>query len=121
MHYAKSLKDATLLEEWCNMSVVQFSNWARGGDRPKQATLRGTHDVYNHMALQCQGHHEHKPYQVTNQANCWKFNTANESEYQWLMCVRTCQALQQHFTAGFNLGAIQRPPVGHFQSIHLKP
>ena len=37
MHYAKSLRNTTLLEQWCNMSVVQFSSWAHGGDRPKQA------------------------------------------------------------------------------------
>ena len=89
--------------EMCNMSKVQSSNCALGGDRPKQATLRCTDDVYNYMALQCPGNHGHQPYQVTKQANRWKFDAADESEYPWLMCVRIWQALQQYFDRISNL------------------
>ena len=98
------------------MSEVQISNCAPGGERPKQTILCCSHTVFNHMALQCPGNHEHKPYHVSKQADRWKFDIASESEYPWLLCVRMCQALQQHLKARFRFDPIQRPPVGHAQS-----
>ena len=118
LHYVKALQDPVLITKWLNMSEVQFSNCAHGGERPKQTTLRCSHKVFNHMALQCPGDHEHKPYHVSKQANRWKFDTAGESEYPWLLCVRMCQALQQHLQSEFRFEPIQRPPVGHVQSKH---
>ena len=61
----------------------------------------------NHLAQQCPGNHVHKPYQVTKQANTWKFDTPAEREYPWLLCMRICQALQSHFKPNFTFACVQ--------------
>ena len=101
--YVQQLNDPSLLQAWLNMSAVQFSNCAHGGERPKQTTWRSTHDVFDHLAKPCPGDHVHKPYQVTKSFGAWTFDTAAESEYPWLLCTRLCQALHQKFAKSFNL------------------
>jgi hypothetical protein len=71
--YVQQLHDPSLLQAWVNMSAVQFSNCAHGGERPKQTTWRSTHDVYDHLAKPCPGDHVHKPYQVTKSFGAWTF------------------------------------------------
>ena len=100
--YVQQLNDPSLLQAWLNMSAVQFSNCAHGGERPKQTTWRSTHDVYDHLAKPCPGDHVHKPYQVTKSFGAWTFDTAAESEYPWLLCTRLCQALHKKFAQSFN-------------------
>ena len=102
------------------MFAVQFSNCAHGGERPKQTTWRSTHDVYNHLAKPCPGNHEHKPYQVTKSFGTWTFDTAAESEYPWLLCIRLCQALHAKFSKCFDLSPPKKPTVGHTQNKHQR-
>ena len=118
--YVKALHDDALLQHWLRMSAVKFSNCAHGGERPKQTTLRCSHATYDHLAQPCPGNHVHKPYQVSRHANAWKFNTAAESEYPWLLCVRICQALQSHLKPTFTFNPIQKSTFGHHQTKNHK-
>ena len=115
-HYSTSLKDAKLLEKWCNMAVVQFSNRAHGSDRPKRTTLRCTHDVYNHMALQCPGNHKPNLIRSLHRPTFGSSILQVKANINGLCVFRMCRALQQHFKAEFKFEATHRPPVGHFQS-----
>ena len=118
--YVQQLNDQRFLQAWTNMFAVQFSNCAHGGERPKQTTWRSTHDVYNHLAKPCPGNHEHKPYQVTKSFGTWTFDTAAESEYPWLLCIRLCQALHAKFSKCFDLSPPKKPTVGHTQNKHQR-
>ena len=118
--YVQQLNDPSLLQAWVNMSAVQFSNCAHGGERPKQTTWRSTHDVYDHLAKPCPGDHVHKPYQVTKSFGAWTFDTAAESEYPWLLCTRLCQALHKKFAQCFNFSPPKKPVLGHSQNRHQK-
>ena len=118
--YVQQLNDQRFLQAWTNMFAVQFSNCAHGGERPKQTTWRSTHDVYNHLAKPCPGNHEHKPYQVTKSFGTWTFDTAAESEYPWLLCIRLCQALHAKFSKCFDLSPPKKPTIGHTQNKHQR-
>ena len=118
--YVQQLNDQRFRQAWTNMFAVQFSNCAHGGERPKQTTWRSTHDVYNHLAKPCPGDHEHKPYQVTKSFGTWTFDTAAESEYPWLLCIRLCQALHAKFSKCFDLSPPKKPTIGHTQNKHQR-
>ena len=93
-HYVKIANTKCLQQAWDTMLEIAFRNCAHGGERPKNTTLRSTSRAFLPLALPCPGNHYHKPYLLTEVATKWFFDTAAESEYPALLCLRFSKLLK---------------------------
>ena len=71
---------------------VLFDNCMHGGSRQKRTRIDCTTSAYNDLALDCDGGHEHQPYNIKFDGH-WKFDTAAEGAYPDVLCQRMALAL----------------------------
>ena len=114
-HYVKIANNKCLQQAWDTMLEITFSNCAHGGERPKNTTLRSTSCAFLPLALPCPGNHYHKPYLLTKVATKWSFDTAAESEYPALLCLRFSKLLKTFLADHYHFEAPHQVLSGHKQ------
>ena len=71
---------------------VLFDNCMHGGSRQKRTRIDCTTSTYNELSADCDGGHEHQPYNIQFDGH-WKFDTAAEGAYPDVLCQRMASAL----------------------------
>ena len=104
-HFVRSSRDVQLLAKWKSMCDVVFSQCMKGGRRAKLSRFRCTHDFLGAMAAECDGLHDHLPYETFRVGRRWEFSTAQEAEYP----LPLCQEFSQLLSKGLSLPALPVP------------
>ena len=80
-------------EDWYfELQDVHFSMCMHGGHRKKETRLRCTPQVFQALALDCDGGHSHAPYGHRMHMGTWVFDTSQEAQYPRLFCDRLVRA-----------------------------
>eukprot|EP00435_Cladocopium_sp_Y103_P018181 s871_g4.t1 len=86
---------AELLQRYGGHHVV-FDNCMHGGHRQKATTWWATQDVYNELAVRCDGSHEHAKWNPTPHGRNLSFPTAQEAAYPILLCKRVIAIIYKY-------------------------
>ena len=90
------------------MCDVVFSQCMKGGRRPKLSRFRCTSAALLPMAVECDGAHDHLPFDTYKVGRKWKFSTASEAEYPLQLCREFVHLLASNLAIPVNL----QPPSG---------
>ena len=77
-----------------SLHSVLFDNCMHGASRQKRTRIDCTTSVYNELALDCDGLHDHQPYNIQFDGH-WRFDTAAEGAYPDVLCQRMAAALSR--------------------------
>ena len=108
VHFVRESRDSRLVARWKAMIDVVFDNCMKGGRRPKKSRFRCTHSFLTPMAVECDGSHEHLPYETFKVGGRWEFSTAQEAEYPQELCSEFSLLLSQ----GLKIPPVLQPPSG---------
>lgn len=74
---------------------VDFDACMHGGERQKSTRFKTSSSCLQHLALACDGRHEHKAWTISLGLSSWQFSTAAEAEYPALLCQRVAKAFAE--------------------------
>jgi len=89
----KEFGDKGFLEWFANLSRVTFHSCMHGGQRAKNTRLLATSGLYDSLAAECNGSHDHAPWTIQRHGSGLKYDTASEAEYPQLLCTRMADLL----------------------------
>ena len=108
--FIREARCPALLARWKSMTDVVFSNCVKGGRRPKVSRFRCTSDCLLAMEAECDGGHEHLPYETYRVG---RRSTAQEAEYPAELCQEFAVLLAQslHLPQCLEPPSNGRPPL----------
>lgn len=77
---------------------VDFHACMHGSKRAKKTRLLAQAGLFDSLACECDGAHEHLPWTIEPQGRGLRFATADEAQYPTLLCTRMAQRLVQSAT-----------------------
>ena len=82
-----------ILLSWHKLESVHFQACMHGSDRDKWTCWYGTPNVFNSLALSCDGQHQHAQWRPSLQNGVVSFPTAQEASYPRTLCKRVAQCI----------------------------
>ena len=96
----KQHSDPAFVTWYFALEATMFDACMHGSQRNKSTTILGTAQVFNQLALRCDGSHQHQPWSATKtDAKGWVFDTAAEAEYPAILSRRMAACILKYVPA----------------------
>lgn len=100
--------DPAFLHWFAHLVKVDFHSCIHGSQRAKKTRFLASKGLYDSLAGECPGDHEHLPWTIEQTGSGLRFATADEAQYPQLLCSRMAQCLTASATTlGHNV--VQQP------------
>ena len=100
--------DPAFLHCFAHLVKVDFHSCIHGSQRAKKTRFLASKGLYDSLAGECPGDHEHLPWTIEQTGSGLRFATADEAQYPQLLCSRMAQCLTASATTlGHNV--VQQP------------
>ena len=127
MQLVLQYNNQAFLQWYTSLVQVDFHACIHGSKRAKKTRLLASAHLYESLAGECKGDHEHLPWSIEQHGRGLKYATAEEAQYPTLLCQRMAQCLVDCAThRGLKLVSLPtaaqrtRHALGH-QTIKAKP
>ena len=87
-----------------------FDHCSHGGSRDKTTLWWCSDDTFLPLSIRCTKDHTHEPWQPVFRDGHWRYPTAEEAAYPWLLCQRIAALLLDASTGMVNCCPLVRPP-----------
>ena len=93
MQLVRQYNDPAFLQWYSSLVQVDFHACIHGSKRAKKTRLLASAHLYESLAGECKGDHEHLPWSIERDGRGLKYATAEEAQYPTLLCQRMAQCL----------------------------